>query len=86
MSEPLTKGTFKKSSQKPLTRLTRNDIHIISDDMEDFQIQVVTLEKLKSALEWLKERMVTNCFDKELVDLAFPAIYEKEKGDDKNGK
>jgi len=49
-------------------------------------IGVIPIQNLRSALEWLKERMVTNCFDKELVDLAFPAIYEKEKGDDENGK
>lgn len=93
MAEPLTKGTFKKSSQKPLTR---NDIHIVSDDREDFQIQVVTLENLKSALEEFErlcdeEFLLTYHHNAETIikeqvfqttklflKKAFPAIYEKE--------
>lgn len=85
----------KKSSQKTLTR---NDIHIVSDDREDFQIQVVTLENLKSALDFAYEKALKHrktcknwkeykhCIKcgfglTNFMKTAFPAIYEKEKGD-----
>lgn len=83
MPEPLTKEKLlEKASPKPLTK---EEIITLAQYVGLFapeKIDVVTLEDLKSALEEfennLDDNRLTHNKVKELLEKAFPAIYEKE--------